>query len=185
MQGIYKITNIINNKCYIGKSKDIENRWQYHKDYKNNAREYNKPLYKAPRKYGVENFNFEIIEELSDYSISDEREKYWIKYYNSYGTDGYNATTGGEGGLIKKTSKLSEEDVINIRKIYAECELTAAEVYPQYKDKISKRGFQAVWTGQNWKDIMIEIYTQENKYKHTLLNRKREGKIRKGEIDNE
>ena len=76
MQGIYKITNIINNKCYIGKSKDIENRWQYHKDYKNNAREYNKPLYKALRKYGVENFNFEIVEELNDYSISDEREKY-------------------------------------------------------------------------------------------------------------
>ena len=97
-QGIYKITNKINNKCYIGKSINIESRWKYHIENKNSIKEYNKPLYRAFRKYGIENFSFEIIEELKDYSISNEREKYWIQYYNCYGNNGYNMTSGGDGG---------------------------------------------------------------------------------------
>lgn len=44
-QGIYKITNKINNKCYIGKSTNIEFRWKYHIKNRNSIVEYNKPLY--------------------------------------------------------------------------------------------------------------------------------------------
>ena len=85
MQGIYKITNKINQKCYIGKSKDIIKRWNYHKTRYNDKKEYDKPLYRAFRKYGIENFTFDILEELQEYDKeSNEKEKYWIKFYNSY-----------------------------------------------------------------------------------------------------
>jgi group I intron endonuclease len=58
--GIYKITNKINNNYYIGSSIDINNRWKNHiKAVKNNS---SYPIHRAIRKYGVENFNFEIIE---------------------------------------------------------------------------------------------------------------------------
>lgn len=109
--GIYKITNKINNKVYIGKAINIYKRWIEHK---NNMKyeKYNQIIYKAMRKYGIENFSFEIIEECDKY-ILDEREKYWIRYYNSYigfsNSNGYNMTIGGEGvlgNILSKESKI-------------------------------------------------------------------------------
>lgn len=93
---IYKITNKINNKVYIGKTElSIDQRWSQHmrdadkKDY---------PLYRAIRKYGKENFSIEEIERC-DSEILSQRECYWIQYYNSF-LKGYNATLGGEGKLL-------------------------------------------------------------------------------------
>lgn len=65
MVGIYKITNTINGKSYIGQSKDIHKRWKREiNDSTNiNSNSYNYPLMKAFRKYGIDNFNFDIIEE--------------------------------------------------------------------------------------------------------------------------
>lgn len=91
ISGIYKITNLINNKVYIGQSNDIKRRWNEHKaryhDINNNC--YDKPLYQAFRKYGIENFQFEIIEECS-LDIINKQEGYWIKYYNCISPNGYN-----------------------------------------------------------------------------------------------
>lgn len=97
MAYIYKITNNLNQKSYIGKTlKKIEDRWKEHlKDYK--RRRYEKrPLYDAFKKYGIENFNVEEVEEILDESILEDREKYWIEYYKTY-SNGYNATLGGDG----------------------------------------------------------------------------------------
>lgn len=88
MKAIYKITNLINNKVYIGQSIAPEQRWKKHILYNNNA------IGQALKKYGVENFSFEIIEWTYKYN---EQEAYWIAYYNSYGSSGYNETRGGEG----------------------------------------------------------------------------------------
>lgn len=98
-KGIYKITNQINNKCYIGKSCNIENRFNVHRAYLNQLRDWNKPLYRAFRKYGLDSFNFEIIEDLKEQydMLCNKRERYWIKYYSSYGSNGYNGTRGGDG----------------------------------------------------------------------------------------
>lgn len=97
MIGIYKITNTINNKCYIGQSVNIEHRWIEHKSAARNYSQKNSSaLYNAINKYGIENFKFEIIEETSIEKL-DEREKYWIQYYDTY-YHGYNLTTGGFGG---------------------------------------------------------------------------------------
>ena len=184
MKGIYKITNITNNKSYIGKSSNIEERWNYHLNRYNNIKEYNKPLYRAFRKYGISNFSFEILEELeNNYDIvSNEREKYWIQYYNTFNF-GYNATIGGDGGLTcdmqEKFGKLTKEEVKYIREKYLECISPQAEIYKQFEGRISKRGFQAIWLGQNWKNIMPEVFTDENKKKHILIERQREGIFRR------
>jgi group I intron endonuclease len=82
--GIYKITNLINNKIYIGQSIHIERRWQEHK----------KPsscscIGQAIKKYGINNFSFEIIEECPTNRLA-EREKYWINYFNTLVPNGYN-----------------------------------------------------------------------------------------------
>lgn len=96
MPFIYKITNNINGKCYIGKTlNSIEERWKEHLHDYQKSRCKDRPLYCALNKYGIENFLIEQIEEC-DENILSEREQYWIKYYNSYHY-GYNATLGGDG----------------------------------------------------------------------------------------
>ena len=95
MIGIYKIENQINGKVYIGQSINIARRWKEHRSRANNN---DTPLYRAINKYGLENFTFEILEECS-VSELNEKEIYWIKYYNSTNRNiGYNLTTGGNGG---------------------------------------------------------------------------------------
>lgn len=94
MSYIYKITNTINDKIYVGKTHNsLEKRWKEH--LRDSVRFFNRPLYSAMRKYGTYCFKIELIEECAR-DDSEEREKYWIKYYNSFG-DGYNATLGGDG----------------------------------------------------------------------------------------
>lgn len=99
--GVYKITNLITNKNYIGVSVHIEQRQEEHKKGKGN-----KELFKDFIFYGLINFSFEIIEECSKEKFN-EREPYQIKYYNAY-TNGYNKNPGGiEGNLqaIEVTKK--------------------------------------------------------------------------------
>lgn len=92
ISGIYKITNLINGKCYIGKSNNIKLRWY---DHKRKINDYDYPLYNAFRKYGIENFKFEIIEEVEE-NLLNEKEKFYIQEFNSF-NEGYNCTLGGEG----------------------------------------------------------------------------------------
>lgn len=94
MAYIYKITNDINQKIYIGMTyRSIEQRWKEHQKslFRNNFEK--RPLYRAILKYGIEHFHIEQIEETDN---PEEREKYWIEYYGSF-KNGYNATIGGDG----------------------------------------------------------------------------------------
>ena len=96
MSFIYKITNDINDKIYVGKTNaTIQKRWQEHCHDFYKDRNKNRPLYYAMNEYGIEHFKAEKIEEC-EYDIAKEREIYWINYYNSY-VNGYNATLGGDG----------------------------------------------------------------------------------------
>ena len=98
MAFIYKITNKISGKSYIGKTEEsVDKRVKQHLNDSVKDRYRDRPLYRAINKYGFENFQIEIIEETS---IASEREKYWIDFYQTYGKLGYNATKGGDG---KKT----------------------------------------------------------------------------------
>lgn len=93
--GIYKIENIINFHKYIGQAIDIKKRWREHKSnaFNQNSKDYDMVIYRAIRKYGLENFSFEIIEVCNPKELND-KEVYWIEYYNSY-YDGYNCSKGG------------------------------------------------------------------------------------------
>lgn len=88
---IYKITNNINGMCYIGQAKNYKNRFMTHKAM-NYGNEPNKKLYQAFKEFGINNFDFEVIDYGSNYN---ELEKYWIQYYDSF-YNGYNQTQGGE-----------------------------------------------------------------------------------------
>lgn len=96
---IYKITNKINNKCYIGQTiKSAEYRWKEHQAHAfgTHKNDVNKTLYKAIRKYGLENFTFEVLQDnIETYEKLDEAEIYWIDFYNSF-VKGYNETFGGQ-----------------------------------------------------------------------------------------
>lgn len=93
--GIYKITNQINGKVYIGQSIHIKQRWKEH--ISDAIKEYSDaPIHRAIRKYGKENFLFEIIEECDQQELND-KERYWISHFNStVRGNGYNLTYGGD-----------------------------------------------------------------------------------------
>ena len=91
---IYKITNTLNDKVYIGQTiKTVQKRFTQHKNNSNKEYFSQIVLYKAFNKYGIENFICEEIEEVPNDKL-DEREKYWTEYYDSY-FNGYNSTLGG------------------------------------------------------------------------------------------
>ena len=105
MPYIYKITNIINSKAYIGKTVGtIANRWKEHCREAKQNRSNNRPLYMAIRKYGIDYFTIEQVEECSVEKLSDQ-EKYWINVFDTY-HNGYNATCGGDG------SQYADYDII-------------------------------------------------------------------------
>ena len=114
MHHIYKITNLINKKSYIGKTRlsNIQQRFHQHiADSKKSHREH-RPLYDAIRKYGAENFKIELIETVESDKIACEREVYWITYLRSYigfvDCRGYNATLGGDGKSYIDREKIKE-----------------------------------------------------------------------------
>ena len=117
--GIYKITNLVNGKVYIGQSVDIYKRWKSHKwsSYNKNCSDYDNILHRAFRKYGEDKFSFEIIEECSEEELN-EKEIYYIKEYNSYvkneSANGYNLTIGGDG---TRGRVVTEEQLVKMSQI--------------------------------------------------------------------
>jgi len=114
MIGIYKVTNKLNGKFYIGKSKDIEKRWYGYKKFHGQSKR-TSLLLKAIQKYGVKNFLFEVIEECF-FEQLNEREKFWIEKLQAQNKNiGYNRMAGGDGGFTwnKKTNPQAAEKTSN------------------------------------------------------------------------
>ena len=88
--GIYKITNKLNGKHYIGVSVNIKSRWSNHRNISPKRLSY---FQSAIKKYGVENFEFSIIEQCHKDNF-EEKERFWIDFYKSM-ENGYNLTAGG------------------------------------------------------------------------------------------
>lgn len=157
MIGIYKITKKENGKSYIGQSNDIERRFKEHQ-YKTDI-----PIELAIQKYGINAFTYEVIEECPLEQL-DEKEKYWIAYYNTYKGFGYNCSEGGGNSSCENNgrTKLTNKDVAYIRECY-DLHKHRKEVYQNFKNKISFSAFASIWDGRTWKDIKPEVYTEENK----------------------
>lgn len=167
MTGIYKITNKINGKVYIGQSVDIFSRWKYHRTHLQNPT----ALHKALKKYGIENFTFEILEETPlDKNYMNEREIYYISYFNSY-NKGYNETLGGNSSF-NQSKNLTEQNVIDIRKRKQNGE-SPTKVFLDYENLIKYSTFQKIWQGEYFKQIMPELYQDKKFLKELEKNLKR------------
>ena len=107
---IYKITNKINGKSYIGQTiQNVKERFYQHCATKCSQAILNMVIHKAINKYGKSNFTIEVIEEVESTNLND-RERYWIRYYDSY-NNGYNSTEGGQDG-IKLFKNLDTESIV-------------------------------------------------------------------------
>ena len=95
--GIYKITNKINGHCYIGQSVDIKARFRQHLFSAKhiNNKDHSSPIHLALSKYGKDEFDWEILEECTKEEL-DEKEIYWISFYNSTKNGNYNILSGGQ-----------------------------------------------------------------------------------------
>lgn len=109
---IYKITNLVNNKIYIGQTiTGVDSRWKGHL-YKDGC----KFLHNAILKYGKENFKIEVIEYCEENKL-DDREIYWISYYHSTDRNiGYNILKGGNNGRrgLYKLSNQEIQELVNL-----------------------------------------------------------------------
>lgn len=162
ISGIYQIKNKDNNKIYVGCSSNIFRRWADHKmRYASKTnKEYNKKLYQDMRLYGLSSFVFSIIE-ICDVDNLFIREKYYIDKLQTE-VYGYNDNIKDDK---HGKAKLSIDDVIDIRERYDAHE-TKRNVYYDYQNKIGERGFHKIWNGYTWTDIMMNVYTKENKEFH-------------------
>lgn len=126
--GIYKIANKINGKIYIGQSTDIKARWYDHKIASTNSKgpKYFYDLYMDMRKFGLSEFTFEIVELCPQFQLN-EKESYWIDYFDSYET-GYNKTLGGGFQKEKPWSKVSKEKTKRIINFLETTKITQAEI---------------------------------------------------------
>ena len=145
MIGIYKITNKINNKIYIGQSVHIERRWQEHCQESSTS-----VIAKAIKKYGKENFIFEVLEEyqVEDYDKLNEREMYFIHQYNSLVPNGYNVT---ENTGVQHTTfvTLTKEDFDNIINLLQNTKLTFEEIAQQFN--VNRRTISRINNGYTHK----------------------------------
>ena len=153
MGHIYKITNKINNKIYIGQTtkarpSDRFSQHRYaarHLDQKSNTNY----LYYSMNKYGVENFTFEIIEEV-DNQLLNEREQYWISFYNCKAPFGYNMTDGGDGtqGFSRPQSiEEREKRKISNKQFYIN--------HPEEREKQSER-IKKLWENEEYRNKVTE-----------------------------
>ena len=189
---IYKITNLVNGKKYIGQTSKyyINDRWSQHKNYaKNNKRK--GYLYNAMRKYGIENFEFKVIlhnipvEQLNFY------EQLWINKLKTKAPNGYNLTDGGGGtrGLIpwNKGIARSEETINKIKSHYTpevRAEMSkrmSGENNPNY----GKRGRKGIQRYGEENPFFGKHHTEETKILLSELQSNKKQKVAMVDIDTE
>ena len=163
---IYKITNNITNKCYIGETKqnNIEVRWKQHKNTIKNG--IGCPALKdAVKKYGIDNFKFEILIICFD----EDRYKYEIEYikkYNSQVPNGYNILGGGPGGGFegKTHSEQAKKQISEYMK----------QKYidnPELKKEISERN-KILMNSEIIKNKISQGMIHSKKYQEMIKNKK-------------
>ena len=160
MVGIYKITNLINGHFYIGQSTQIEGRWSDHKiaGLNKNSPSYEYPLYRAFRKYGLENFSFEIIEECSNDQLN-EKENYWINLLNPE----YNQTIGQDYQIVPQ--KLSLKQVKEIQKLLLNDkngQISHKELAEKYN--VNKDTIRDINVGRTWYNSKFNYPLHYSKY---------------------
>jgi group I intron endonuclease len=160
---IYKITNQINEKIYIGKTLNIQKRWNSHKT----AARQQKPndfsyLHRAMTKYGFDNFTIEEIESYDTEQEALSQETYYISHLQSNNRDiGYNLTIGGDG-----VSGYKHTEEFKRRKSKDYQGRNIGKENPFYgknhteKFKLNHSQYMRLWLKNN-KDIYIQLNTKQ------------------------
>lgn len=133
MVGIYRIKNLLNNKCYYGSSKNIETRWLKHKNELKKGKHINIILQRAWDKYGGDNFSFEVVEEC-DKKILLEREQYYLDLNPDYNIG---LKSSGGDNLTKNPNK----DIIITKMTNS-----VRDRYKLMTDEEKKKNTQNLWT---------------------------------------
>lgn len=160
---VYKITNDINGKVYIGKTQNnVEKRFSEHLRASRKPNSEKRPLYSAIRKYGENHFLVETLEICCD-DILSTREKYWIEYYNSFKL-GYNATVGGDG-----VQYINRNSVVELYQKYKNCRDVAniMGIHPDsVYDILRQNGIHIQWGGYSTscKVAMLDKLTNKEVY---------------------
>ena len=168
---IYKITNSINNKVYIGQTiRALNKRWWEHKKDSETSE---LPLYRAMRKYGLENFTIEEIGGANSQSELNYVELHHIYLLNSIYPNGYNLRIGGSQGTHSQETRnkisniIREMDRLGTRPIlkgkdnpaYGNAYRKGVKLSQETKDKISK-GHLGTTKSQKTKNKMSSIHTK-------------------------
>lgn len=166
-KAIYKITNNINHKIYIGQSINPNKRFQQHCSYKSKD---NSLLNKAIQKYGKENFSLEIIGWFEDYN---DKEKYYIQFFRTLVPYGYNVTPGGEEpphyfGEQNSFAKIDNQTANNIKKDLMNWNITRKQIIKKYK--VTNDIVRHINDGTSWHDnsLTYPLRPSEN----DILNKK-------------
>lgn len=188
---IYCYTNKINNKKYVGQTINPKQRKSSHKSdaFNPSSKQYDAPLHRAFRKYGYENFSYEVlIDGIDDIFLLNELEIYYIKKLKSKVPNGYNIEAGGNNAshphteesktkLMWSHSKLTEQEVIELRLAYKNKESPSKIYNEKYKERLHYNSFLNIWTGSRYSKVMPEVF--EEKKRHTKLDVETVSKIKK------
>lgn len=149
MIGIYRITNLITGESYVGQSSNIHRRWINHRSrYKNpKSGDYNSRLYNDMRVYGIENFEFSVIEECNKDELLN-KEKFWVAQLDSY-DNGYNGTAGGNSGIVNKLPKGLLIEIIQKLKDTDDGNLAIAQIYGVSENMVSGINTWYYWHQDN------------------------------------
>ena len=177
---IYKATNKVNGKIYIGFDSNWPKRIKNHKNYfnSNKSRHYNSKFHNAIRKYGWEAFEWEVIcQSLDGEYLLNEMEPYFIQYYDSY-IDGYNMTLGGEGRIgyitseeTKRKMSLASKGKSKSKKHIENISKGKKGVKHKKKRPFRKKGPRSESTKQKIRNSMIGIKHTEERRKNQSLAR--------------
>lgn len=184
MKGIYKFTNLKNNKVYIGKSTDIERRFQAHKrnHLNSNLAEYNTKFYRALRKYGFESFSFEILEQdmLFTEEELNQKELFYIQFYKSTQDEyGYNIQNGGEQTGVPR--KITEEQVLEIKHLLMNSSIAMTEIGEKFQIQTSM--VSLINSGKAWNYIGPTDYPlRKNSFEHNKGEQNNNSKITEIEV---
>lgn len=168
---IYKITNLLNNKIYIGQTTEtLDKRFKRHCGYQLNDGTY---LHNAMKKYGVENFSIEQIDEAENQDALDEFELYWIEYYKSYDLNvGYN---------IRKTKGKCGGDTLSNNPNLPEISQKLSQTKLGGKNPNATKVIAIDTT--NDEQILFDSFSDCQKYldipRHDIISRRCRGKINK------
>lgn len=166
MYEVYKITNKLNGKIYIGITKrGFEKRIKEHIQEATQKLS-NYTIHKAIRKYGKEGFTYEVIEQVDTEESAKEREIFWIQHYNSW-REGYNDTPGGDlntqlKGENSSRHKITMEQLYQIYDLLKNTTLSFVEIIEKLQLPIKERQISAINKGEQWFQLEIDYPVRKN-----------------------